>query len=353
MKTALVALACTVAVATLPMRVEAGPVKHWGAFPDREVRAVALRGDQLGGESSYTAVQGRDGYVYLRGRRGLYRMLDLDGRYARVANTEDCSGWFESQGVDNRGGTPLAICTRAAQIILAGAQNHWHKRAPRPTWPGAFRTAGQYRVDNRFLTAVQPASGGGYWFAYGLAVGVGRMWPSGQATVVHLQGLDEIRQIVGAGDDLYVLDNACRVGRLRALTLVAIDFFDERCAGARPYWPTNHIAAAPDGAVWLIGSGLVERRARDGARRRWELSMIGTGIAISRDGTAYVLGRTAAGPEGRLRIAVIAPGRAPAVLVLPMTSADTIAIDGRDRIWISVPEWHAAAVISPAAAKHT
>ena len=142
MKAFSIAIACVLATAWLPCAAQAGPVKYWDAFPGREVRAVALRGELLGGEMTFTVLQGRDGYVYLRGRRGLYRMLDVDGRYERVADTSECSGWFESQGADLRDRVPRAICARAAEIILALAQDHRHIRAPVPTWPGAVQTVG-------------------------------------------------------------------------------------------------------------------------------------------------------------------------------------------------------------------
>ena len=73
-----------------------------------------------------------------------------------------------------------------------------------------------------------------------------------------------------------------------------------------------------------------------------------SGVAVARNGNAYVLGR-AQDPHGAGHpvIAVIAPGRKPDVRTLPMNDAGSIAIDARDRLWISVPSWHAVAVIAP------
>jgi hypothetical protein len=341
------ALACVLSTSSLPSTAVAAPVKHWKAFPGREVRAIALRGDLLGGESSFTAVQGRDGYVYLRGRRGLYRMLDVDGRYERVADTSECSGWFESQGTDLRSRVPRAICTRAAEIILAGARDHGHIRTPVPTWPGALRTVGQYRIDQRYLTAVLPAASGGYWFVYGYPGGLGRIRPSGRAELRHITALGRIRSVAALGEDVYAMDDECRVAHLRGLVVLAIDVFDRRCA--RPYWPTDRIVAGADGAAWLIGDGIVERRRPVGRWYRWKIPMTARDVAVSRDGTGYVVGVAPSDRSGRAMLAVLAPGRPPLVRVLPEYDVGSIAIDGRGRTWLSVPYWHAAVLISPGA----
>jgi hypothetical protein len=326
----------------------AGPVKHWGTFPGREVRAVAMRGERFGGENRYSALQGRDGYVYVRGRLYLYRVLDEDGRTEAVADTSRCSGWFESQGIDERTRVPRALCTRAAQIIVASATRHQHIRIPTPAWSGAFRYVGQDRVDNRYLTSVVPAAGGGYWYGFAVPGAVGRVWPSGRTVLRHIPGLGKVQMIAAAGNDVYVADDRCRVAHLRALVL--LDLHDYDCSS---YWNWNRSAVTrtSDGAVWILspGDGTVERRRGDGTRAHWNVGMSPASVAVARDGTAYVLGVARGGRDAHPVIATIAPGRAPKVRVLPMRYAETIAIDGRDRIWISDPFDHAFAVIAPTA----
>jgi hypothetical protein len=336
-----------VVLVTGAARADAGPVKHWGAFPGREVRAVAIRGERFGGENRYNAVQGRDGYVYVRGRLFLYRVLDEDGRTEPVAETWACSGWFESQGVDDRTRVPRALCARAAQIIVASATRHQHIRVPTPEWAGAFTNAGQYRIDNRYLTSVVSAAGGGYWYAFAVPGAIGRVWPSGRTTLRRIPGLGTVHIIAAAGDDVYAADDQCNVARLRGLVLVERHRYD--CS--LPYGYRLAVVTTSDGAVWILNraDGTVERRGLHGERARFTLPMGPTSVAVARDGTAYVLGVPQGGRGAHPTIAVIARGVAPQVSVLPMLNAATIAIDARDRIWISDPLDHAFAVIAPIA----
>ena len=349
LRRSIVAVASVLALAlvTSAACADAGPVKHWGTFPGREIRAVAIRGERFGGENRYTAVQGRDGYVYVRGRLFLYRVLDEDGRTEPVAETWACSGWFESQGIDDRTRVPRAICTRAAQIIVASAARHEHIRVPAPAWTGAFTYAGRDRVDNRYLTSVVPAAGGGYWYAFAVQGAVGRIWPSGRSTLRHISGLGMVHSIAAAGADLYAADDQCRVAHLRAMTLLEMRQYD--CASHYGYGFA--VVKTSDGAVWTLNpiDGRVERRGPHGERAVFTLPMSPTSVAVARDGTAYVLGVPLGGRGIHPTIAVIAPGIAPKVSVLPMLNAATIAIDGRDRIWISDPLDHAFAVIAPIA----
>ena len=347
MRRPVVAIACAVALtfAGGAARVGAGPVKHWGTFPGREVRAVAIRGDRFGGENRYSAVQGRDGYVYVRGRLFLYRVLDDAGRTEAVAQTWACSGWFESQGVDDRTRVPRALCTRAAQIIVASATRHQHIRVPTPEWDGAFTYTGRYRVDYRYLTSVVPAAGGGYWYAFDVPGAVGRVRPSGQAVLRRIPGLGRVHSIAAAGDDLYAADDQCSVAHVRGLVLVERHRYD--CSSPNSY--RFALATTSDGAVWILNpaDGSVERHGPHGERARFTLPMSPTSVAVAHDGTAYVLGIPPGGHGVHPTLAVIARGVAPKVSLLPMLDADTIAIDGRDRIWISDPHDHAFAVIAP------
>jgi hypothetical protein len=236
----------------------AGPVKHWGMFPGREVRAVAIRGERFGGE--------------------------------------------------NRG---------------------------------------QYRVDNRYLTSVVPAAGGGYWYAFAVPGAIGRVWPSGRAVLRRIPGLGPVNRIAAAGEDVYAADDRCQVAHVRDLVLLELRQYD--CS--QPYGYRLAVVNTSDGAIWILdaGGGTVERRGPRGERSRVTLPMSPMSVAVAHDGTAYVLGVPLAGRGAHPTIAVIAPGAAPQVRVLPMLDAATIAIDGRDRIWISDPTDHAFALITPTA----
>jgi hypothetical protein len=333
---AFAALAFTLLVGAAHRSADAGPVKHWGTFPGAEVRAIAFRGGDFGAEPGFTAIQGRDGYIYLRGRYGLYRVLDRDGRNERIADTSECAGLWESQGVDDRTWVPRAICTRASEIILASATWHEHIRTPLPPWAGpSVPTPG----DDRYLTAVVPAAGGGYWFSYGFVGGVGRTFSTGRGIVRRYTTMGTLSGIAPAGADLYVANDACQVVRIRRWQVVSTRTYD--C----PPNAGQHLVATADGAVWRIaGEGILERRGGDGTFARWRLAIAPNDVAVARDGTAYVLG--AAAGDRHAMIAVIRHGRAPQIRVLPMEGAGTIAIDRRDRLWISVPSMHAAALIA-------
>ena len=308
---------------------------------------MAIRGERFGGENRYTAVQGRDGYVYVRGRLFLYRVLDANGRTDPVAETWACSGWFESQGIDDRTRVPRAICTRAAQIIVASATQHEHIRVVTPAWTGAFRYVGGYRLDNRYLTAVVPAAGGGYWYAFAVQGAIGRVWPSGRSTLRHIPGLGTVHSIAAAGEDVYAADDRCRIAHLRAMALLELHQYD--CSSRYEYGFA--VVKTSDGAIWILNpaDGWVERRGPHGERALFTLPMSPTSVAVARDRTVYVLGVPLGGRGIHPMIAVIAPGIAPKVSVLPMLNAATIAIDARDRIWISDPLDHAFAVIAPIA----
>jgi hypothetical protein len=324
--------------------VAGAPVKHWGTFPGRDVRAVPMRGNDIGGEPSFTAVQGRDGFVYVRGRFGLYRIIGLDGTVRRVADTGPCSGWFESHGADPRTRVPRAICSRASEIIVAGTYAHVHIRTPVPTGSDAFERQGAYKFDVRYLSDVQPADGGGYWFAYDLAREIGRVDATGRAFAVRDATEGRIAGMAPAGRDLFVTDVWCALSRYRDFALVARAPARVPCAQSRTY---PSIAATADGSVWLFSEGRLERRLPGGRWQRWLFDIDPTGVALTRDGTAYVLGFERARGSGHPLIAVLVRGRAPDVRVLPMRVADSIAVDGRDRIWISDPFDHAFALVSP------
>ena len=322
---------------------DAGPVKHWGTFPNHEVRSIALRGDELGAEPSFTVVQGRDGYVYVRGRFGLYRLLDDVGNYQRVADTSQCSGYFESYGVDNRSSVPRALCSRASQIIIAGSSDHVHIQTPVPGWNGSI-VRGGYVMDYRYLTAVLPAGGGGYWFSYGMAGGVGRVTPSGPSVLRHYGALGKIHSMVAIGEDVYVASGACSVTHIRRWRV--LDAHDFECG---EFWPRERLAVGADQSVWALGgtSGKLERWGRDGSHARWKLAMIPLAVAVAHDGTAYVLGLERSDFRGHPLIALIVPGRRPEIRTLPMSEVGTMAVDGRDRLWITVPSAHSVALIAP------
>lgn len=320
---------------------DTGPIKHWGTFPGREVRAISFR-DNFG-DAYYAVVQGRDGHVYMRGRWELYRLLDDAGHFEVVMQTGDCSGPYEAQGVDLRTRVPMAVCDRGAEIIVFVTQGyHRHFRVPLPEWVG---TAEPTRGDRRYLTSVVSAGDGGYWFAYGEVGGIGRVFPSGRATLLHLKGFGAIESLAAVGNDAYAIDERCRVLHLHGTVIAAR--YGAACGSGQSVFDMSVVATA-DGAVWALGgrSGVIVRYGPDGSRRRWDLKMSADGVVVSRDGTAYVLGASWTVNDGHL-IAAIRPHGMPDVRVLPMSDTGTIAVDGRDRIWITAPFEHGAALIAP------
>lgn len=323
-------------------RADIGPVKHWGTFPDREVRAVSFRGGY--NDANYAVVQGRDGLRYLRGRWELARMLDDAGHYRDLIETDDCSGNFEAQGVDLRTGVPAPLCDRAADVIVwVTKEYHRHFHAPLPRWTGPPKpTPG----DERYLTSVVAAGTDGYWFAFGEVGGVGRLYRSRPAHLLHLSGFGRIEGLAASGEDAYAIGERCRVARLRGTAIV--ERYGESCGDTVSGRYDKTIVATSDGAVWGLGgtSGVVMRFAPGGTRTRWVLPMSAQAVVVARDGTAYVLGSSKT-MSFRYLIAAIRPHRPPDVRVLPMQDAGTMSIDDEDRIWITAPNEHGAAVIAP------
>jgi hypothetical protein len=327
---------------------DAGPIKHWGMFPGWTVRAIALRGYDIGAEPSYRVEQGRDGYLYVRGRWGLYRVIDDRGDHVQVANTDLCGGFFESHGVDARSATPHAICSRAQVIIVAAARWHRHLRAPMPprSWPRAIVPIDGYPAhyrDNRFLTHVVAAPTGGYWFAYGEIGAVGRIG-STHSFMLRLPDFGEIQGLAAVGNDAYVGDDSCHLAHLRGTELVGIWKYPCRSDDTMVVTPV----AGRDGAVWILRVGNVERIGGDGSRRRWSVAMRPTSLATTRDGIAYVIGT---GIDYGYTIAVLGPGQEDRIALLPMDSAEAISMDDRGRLWISAPHEHGLALITPPSRK--
>ncbi|HEX3549516.1 MAG TPA: hypothetical protein VHT53_04035 [Candidatus Elarobacter sp.] len=335
---ALAALAALCATASAA-RADIGAPKHWTAFPGREVRAVSLRGTLFGSEPSFTIVQARDGNVYLRGRFGLYRFRE-DGREPQaVVDTTECSGWWESHGADTRTPVPLALCSRAQDIIVVGQRAHRHLRVPYPNPVQPLR-----KWDGRELTGVVADGDGGYWFAYGEADAIGHVRRDGRASLWPDLSLARDFSMSVSGGDAFATDAQCRLVRIRAGRLRTLDAADPACYGTG-YWAA--VVTTRDGSVWRLHLNRVERVTPAGVKTRWTLPMSAIGVAVTRDGTAFVLGGAAERPAARATVAVIRRRRAPVVYRVPMTSADGIAVDARDRIWITDFFDHAAALISP------
>jgi hypothetical protein len=349
---------------------DTGPVKHWAAFPGRDVRAVSFRGDPMGAEPSYRAVAGRDGLTYLRGRFGLYRLLGDDGRYEKVADTGQCSGWSESHGADAYVRVPAAVCSRASTIIVAMPTWHKHIRTPAPNWPDAFASIGRYRVDERYLTAVI-ADADGYWFAYGAAGGYGYMPRSGRGATLwdvsriegaRARGMRRFDAFGHVGGDAYVVSPCTGLRfdrRTRRLIGDAGTYVIGLRAGrvvARRRYPClgyefSAIRPAPDGSLWIaIGGAKRVEHVRANGFASFTVGMVPRDVAVTKDGTAYVLGldRFSNSVDGRGHpvVGIIAPNGRPDVRTLPMTEADSISIDGSDRIWIAAASIHAAALVS-------
>ncbi len=201
------------------------------------------------------------------------------------------------------------------------------------------------RADARELTDIAPSDGGGYWFAYGRAKTVGHVGGRLGTHSVHLAGLRELRAVAPLGSDLLVDDGACVLGRIDAFALVEAAQYDAPCAEPRPSPP---LTATSDGAVWLLDAPhSIVRIDPDRTRRAWPTSYYPRGVAVARDGTAYVLAMDAMSWQAGYVVIAIPRDGEPQVRTLPMRSAASIAVDGRDRIWITDPRDHAAIVVAP------
>ena len=115
MRPFLSALTTCAMLAAAAVPANAGPVKYWGVLPGREIRTIPLRGD-LSYESYATVVPGADGWIYVRGKSGVYRLLGTDGR----ADTVGTFAWCDDRQARAvvRYPTPAFACV--AKNIIVG-----------------------------------------------------------------------------------------------------------------------------------------------------------------------------------------------------------------------------------------
>ncbi|HEV3089609.1 MAG TPA: hypothetical protein VGX96_20575 [Candidatus Elarobacter sp.] len=300
-------------------RADAGPIKHWGTFPGREVRAIAFRGNEMGAEPYLAVIPGRDGYIYLRGKGTLYRVLDANGRYERIPTPASCP--FGT--VDASMWVPGVICEREAE----------RSKLPRPSWRD---DRDPYASDYHILTHSVRLPNGSLWFAYGYARGLGYRDAAGRTVLRRISGLAVVRGVKVFGDDVYLTDDACTVTHLRRFVVVDMQRFG--CNGS------VGMVTVRD-SLWIARDGELVRIGRGGNRTHVRLPFYPMSIAADRHGTTYVLGSM--GDRQHPAIATIdARGRVE-TRILPMQYADSLVIDRRDRIWIGVSWWRAFAVVAP------
>jgi hypothetical protein len=321
--------------------VAGSKVKHWASFPGWDVRAVAMRGDEMGGEKFYAIVPGRDGWIYLLGSGGLYRLLDSNGGYKSAIplqycarGTADASTWVPSVVCLHRDGRITRVGIRGGEDFLV----------PRQSSAG---TNDSSRLEYGILTAATPRAGAGWWFSYGYARAFGSLDAAGHARLARLAGVGIIRQIAPLGDSIYVSDDACHVARLRNLIPKSIESVGCGRRYGIPRLKTigrSVYALAP--VSWTAG-GIVVRYASEGSRQNWIVPLVPIDVAQDSRGQAYVLGFEGDWRNARYFVARLGrDGRALAQR-LPVDEAGSIAIDARDRIWLTAPLNHSLIVLSP------
>ncbi len=316
-----------------PQRADAGAIKHWGTFPGREVRAVAFRGAEMGANPGLGVVPGRDGYVYVLGKWGVYRVLDADGRWQKVLTPAACAG---GGAVDVSTWIPSLVCARNGRLVRERAGGRVERfPIPRPRWAGASDV---YSSDYDVVTGIFPGRDGAIWFAYGYARGIGYRDAAGHTTLWHVAGLSVVRHVEVLGDDVYLADESCRVAHVRASGLVGVEEF--HCDRS------NTVVAMrrTKDMLWLVFGNDVVSIDRRGRRQRRRLPISAQSIAVDRGGTTYVLG---ADDRGHAAIATIDPHGSIESRTLPMQYPDSIAFDQRGRLWIGVSFWRAFAVVAP------
>jgi hypothetical protein len=309
----------------------AGPVKHWAALPGREIRTVALRG-AMSSESVLDVVPGIDGWIYVRGKNAVYRLLGTEGAFAPVASFDWCDDRQARAVVPYA--TPAFACVAKNFIVEMKGTTQYRRVLPRPDWSGASDV---YNGDYPFVTSIDRAASGRWWFAYGYASGLGYSDPDGRTRLAQVHGLPPIRGVARLGDDLFVAADGCVLARVRDFVVRGTE---HPCTS--PMAP--QIVRTAD-ALWVLTEFDVERRDVTGAVRRWHFGDRVNSVAYDRvSHTAYFLGGGYA--ERNVLIAIGRDGVAHTTR-LPMTGGTSIAVDGRGRIWISVPNSHALAAIAP------
>jgi hypothetical protein len=326
---ALLAVAATIAAAAT---ADAGPVKHWAALPDREIRTIALHGD-MSSEPVMNVVPGADGWIYVRGKNGLYRLLGTDGTYERAASFEWCDDRQARTVVHFT--TPAFACVAKNIIVEQTSRSQFRRVLPLPGWTDR---SDAYLYDYPFVTSIERGDGGRWWFAYGYAGGLGYSDADGRTRLVHLLGLAPIRDMARVGDDVLLAVDGCVLARVRNLRVVGRTHM---CTG--PLAP-RFVRAGE--AVWVVdAAGVIERRDAGGHARRFDLGVsIGDVAYDRRTGVTYFLG---AENSGRNVLVTLGANGISRATRLPMTGGVSIAVDRRGRIWISDPFQHSLVAIAP------
>jgi hypothetical protein len=325
---ALLAVAATIAAART---ADAGPVKHWAALPDREIRTIALRGD-MSSEPIMNVVPGADGWIYVRGKNGLYRLLGTDGTYVRAASFAWCDDRQAHTVVHFP--TPAFACVAKNVIVEQTSRSQYRRVLPLPAWTDP---ADAYVYDYPFVTSIERGDGGRWWFSYGYAGGLGYSDPDGRTRLVHLLGLPPIRDMARLGDDILLAADGCVLARVRNLRVAGRTRTCEGLIAPR-------FVRAGD-SVWVVSAaGAIERRDAGGRARRFDLGVSVGDVAYDRvAGITYLLG---AENSGRNVLVTLTANDVPHTARLPMTGGSSIAVDRRGRIWISVPFQHSLVAIA-------
>ena len=310
---------------------DAGPVKHWAQLPGRAIRTVALRGD-MAHESVMEIVPGADGWIYMRGKNAVYRLLGTDGAFTSAAFFDWCDDRQARAVVPYP--TPAFACVAKNIIIEMKDGVQYRRTLPTPSWTGA---GDGYAYDYPFVTSIERAEGGRWWFAYGYARGLGFSDPGGRTRLVRMDGLPPIRHIARLGDDLFVGADGCVVARIRDLKLRGTD---KMCSA--PMAP--RLVRTAD-ALWALNGSTVVRRDAAGTSRRWEPGAGGAGVAYGR--AAHVTYFIGSERSGRAVLVTLGADGVPRTARLPMLGGSSIAVDARGRIWISDEYDHSLVAIAP------
>jgi hypothetical protein len=337
-----------VQVAVMAPQAPRSIVKHWASLPGWDVRAIAMRGDEMGGERFYSIVPGRDGWIYLRGVAGLYRLLDLNGRYERTIKANYCNGGF----VDGSTWIPSAICLhRDGRITRVEVRRTQDFLVGPPLPSSANPLYRQLGLHGGVLTDAIPRAAGGWWFSYGYARELGALDSAGHSTLGHLAGVGVIRQVVALGDAVFVNDDSCRVALVRFLAVQDTDNLG--CVNPYGYGVARLVRSKQN--VYALASssrtpgGVVMRYTSSGSRRSWAVPFVPTDLAQDRSGVTYVLGYEGNWQQGRYFVARLDVNGSVTVRRLPVYEASSIAIDARGRIWLVAPRNHSLIVLSPTA----
>lgn len=325
------AIVCALVAGTVTA-ASAGPVKHWAALPDRDIRTVPFHDGALSLESRLDVVPGRDGWIYVRGKNAVYRMLGTGGAAAEVASFAWCDDRQARAVVSYR--VPGFACVAKNMVVEVAGGSQYRRALPQPGWSDARDV---YQYDYPFVTSIDRTDAGRWWFAYGYARGIGYSDPDGSTRMVRLGGLPPIRDVARLGGDVYVAADGCVLARVRDF---AVRSSQRLCAS-----PIAPMLVRTGDALWVLTGSTAERRDAVGRAQRWNLNVAVGDVAYDRRSrTTYLLGN-----QLGTRTVLISIGRdgVPHAVRLPMTGGASIAVDARSRIWISVPAWHALVAIAP------